>query len=95
MTPARIPSLQDFLRTDLDYICGNLKEEFGRMAGHSLLITGGAGFLGYYLVLAALHFNATAGKDQPIRVTVWDNFIRGTPKWLTSLAGTPHLTVQR
>ncbi len=93
MTPPRIPSLDEFLQTDLDYICGNLKEEFGRMAGQSLLITGGAGFLGYYLVLAALHFNKTA--KQPIRVTVWDNFIRGQPKWLTSLEGTPNLTVQR
>ena len=62
MTPPRIPSLEEFLKTDLDYICGNLKEEFGRMAGQSLLITGGAGFLGYYLVLSALHFNKTAAQ---------------------------------
>src|SRR5262245_25331614 len=81
MTQPRIPSLQEFLQTDLDYICGNLQEEFGRMAGQSMLITGGAGFLGYYLVLSALQFNRTAGRSQPIRLTVWDNFIRGTPKW--------------
>lgn len=95
MTHPRIPSLQEFLQTDLDYICGNLKEEFGRMAGQNLLITGGAGFLGYYLVLAALHFNKNEGKSQPIRVTVWDNFMRGAPKWLTDLQGTPNLTIQR
>jgi UDP-glucuronate decarboxylase len=95
MTEHRIPGLQDFLRSDLDYICGNLREEFARMAGSSLLITGGAGFLGYYLVQAALHFNRNAGRDQPIRVTVWDNFVRGRPSWLSSLEGTAHLTVQR
>jgi len=95
MNRPRIPSLLESLRTDLDYICGNLSQEFGRMAGQSLLITGGAGFLGYYLVLSALHFNKTAGQNQPIRVTVWDNFIRGTPKWLSALEGTPNLTVQR
>lgn len=93
--PQAIPSLDALLKQDLDYICGNLKEEFGRMAGQSLLITGGAGFLGYYLVLAALHFNKGEGRNQPIRVTVWDNFIRGTPKWLTDLQGTPHFTMQR
>ena len=91
----RIPALEDLLRVDLDYICDNLKEEFGRMAGRSLLITGGAGFLGYYLVLAALHFNKTAGKSQPIRVTVWDNFLRGRPAWLTALEANEDLTVQR
>lgn len=95
MTVMRIPALEDLLRVDLDYICDNLKEEFGRMAGRSLLITGGAGFLGYYLVLAALHFNKTAGKSQPIRVTVWDNFLRGRPAWLTALEANEDLTVQR
>jgi nucleoside-diphosphate-sugar epimerase len=95
MSTPRIPELREILDHDLDYICGNLREEFGRMAGSSLLITGGAGFLGYYLVHAALHFNRTVGQTQPIRVTVWDNFIRGTPQWLTGLQGTPHLSVQR
>jgi UDP-glucuronate decarboxylase len=95
MTTTRIPSLNEFLDRDLDYICRNLKEEFDRMAGSSLLITGGAGFLGYYLVHAALHFNKSAVADRAIRVTVWDNFMRGAPLWLTSLEGTANLTVQR
>jgi UDP-glucuronate decarboxylase len=95
MSTPPIPELHDILQHDLDFICGNLKEEFGRMAGSHLLITGGAGFLGYYLVHAALHFNRTVSPAQPIRVTVWDNFIRGTPQWLTGLHGTPHLSVQR
>ena len=95
MMSTRIPPLEILLTEDLDYICGNLTEEFGRMAGTPLLITGGAGFLGYYLVHAALHFNKTAGRSQPIRLTVWDSFIRGTPTWLTALAGTPHLSVEQ
>jgi UDP-glucuronate decarboxylase len=95
MSQAPIPALRDLLNQDLDYICSNLREEFGRMAGQSLLITGGAGFLGYYLVLAALHFNRNEGRSQPIRVTVWDNFIRGTPKWLTELEGAPDFIAQR
>ena len=90
----RIPTLEELLRQDLDSISANLQDEFGRMAGDRLLITGGAGFLGYYLVQAALHFNQTAGKA-PIHVTVWDNFIRGTPGWLTGLRENPHLTLER
>ena len=95
MNPGRIPNLQGLLQTDLEYICANLREEFGQMAGQSLLITGGGGFLGYYLVLSALHFNQTAGRGQPIRVAVWDNFIRGAPKWLTALEGTSNLAIHR
>src|SRR5687768_1933157 len=49
-TTSRIPTAEEFLRTDLGYICGNLMQEFSCMAGGRLLITGGAGFLGYYLV---------------------------------------------
>lgn len=93
MSKTPIPTLEALLNQDLDYICANLKEELGRLAGKNLLITGGAGFLGYYLVHAALHFNKTAGREQAIRVTVWDSFIRGRPAWLTGLQGTPNLTV--
>jgi UDP-glucuronate decarboxylase len=93
MTTA-LPSLEEFLATDLDCVCAGLAEEFARMAGQHLLITGGAGFLGYYLVHAALHFNRGAGRRQPIRVTVWDSFIRGRPSWLAGLEGTAHLSVE-
>jgi nucleoside-diphosphate-sugar epimerase len=95
VTRSPIPPLQDILETDLDYIVGNLGEEFARMAGKEILITGGAGFLGYYLVLSALHFNKTAQPSDAIRVTVWDNFVRGAPQWLADLEGTQHLTVEK
>ena len=57
-------------RKEANVMSEHLKEEFGRMAGKSLLITGGAGFLGYYLVLAAVHFNRTVGRAQPIHKLV-------------------------
>ena len=92
MTTARIPALEELLQGDLDYICGNLKEEFGRMAGQRLLITGGAGFLGYYLVHAALHF--ALHDDQPAarpchragqlhsRAPAWLKGLRGRRIWV-------------
>jgi UDP-glucuronate decarboxylase len=95
MPPQEIRTAEDVLRHDLDHIVGGLADEFGRMAGSRLLVTGGAGFLGYYLVQAALHFNRRVGRDQPIDVTVWDSFIRGRPAWLAELSDVPNLRVEQ
>lgn len=68
---------QEIVDQDLTYITDALRDEFARIRGERLLIVGGAGFLGYYLVQSAVR----AGID----VTVYDNFSRGTPDWLLSL----------
>ena len=80
-------NVDDVVRQDLDYICDSLADEFGQMAGSNLLIVGGAGFLGYYLVQAVLHWNERSTAGEPIRVTVFDNFIRGVPTWLDGPRG--------
>ena len=77
---------------DLADIGERLSAEFARMAGKKLLIVGGAGFLGYYLVQAPLAWNRT-GRGEPIEVTVYDNWIRGTPDWLKALSDDPQLTL--
>ncbi|MEJ0099031.1 MAG: NAD-dependent epimerase/dehydratase family protein [Pseudomonadota bacterium] len=87
--------LAQLLDEDLGQVCDDLKEEFGQMSGGRLLITGGAGFLGYYLVQAALHWNSTRAAGAKIDVHVWDNYVRGAPEWLTSLAGRPDLTLKQ
>jgi len=84
---------KDIIAEDLEYICGNLTEEFGTMAGKSLLITGGAGFLGYYFVKSVLHWNQKQDSAQQIRLTVYDNYSRGVPSWLTDLKDDPTLTL--
>src|SRR6266849_2110923 len=86
-------SARQVVEQDLEYICGNLTEELAQLSDKNLLITGGAGFLGHYLVQTALHWNRTAGKDRPIQVTVYDNYVRGVPAWLKSLQRNPHLTL--
>jgi UDP-glucuronate decarboxylase len=87
-------SLEQLLTEDLNRLVNDLDDEFSRMAGSRLLVTGGAGFLGYYLVLGALHWNRLRPKST-IDVTVWDNFMRGQPDWLAELAATPHLRVEK
>ena len=82
---------QEVVAKDLEYICGNLNKEFACMAGKRLLITGGAGFLGHYLVQAVIHWNKSTTGDKNIEVTVYDNFIRGVPEWLKRLSGDKNL----
>lgn len=76
---------RDVVHEDLDYICKNLAEEFSCLSGQKLMITGGAGFLGYYLVQSVLHWNKQVGEGDHIHVTVYDNYVRGVPAWLTEL----------
>ena len=83
----------DIVANDLEYICSAAAAELEALSGHDLLITGGAGFLGHYLVQAAVHWNRRGGK--PIRVTVFDNFSRGVPEWLTALEGRKAVTLDR
>ncbi|MGJ7442271.1 NAD-dependent epimerase/dehydratase family protein [Aquipuribacter sp. MA13-6] len=83
----------DVVAGDLDHIVSGLREELAEMAGHRLLVVGGAGFLGHYLVQAAVHHNRTVDAP-PIDVTVFDNYSRGMPDWLTALDGEPNLTLR-
>lgn len=78
-------SSQDVIDKDLEYISSNLEDVFACLAGKKLLITGGAGFLGYYLAQAILYRNKKTNKAQGIQLVILDNYIRGVPAWLTKL----------
>lgn len=91
----KIIALQELLDEDLDSLCADLKHEFGSLSGGRLLITGGGGFLGYYLVQGALHWNRVRAGGGPIDVVVYDNYARGVPAWLEALSGQPHLQLVR
>jgi UDP-glucuronate decarboxylase len=81
---------EDIVTEDLSDMATRLAAEFGKLSGKKLLIVGGGGFLGYYLVQAPLAWNRL-NKGPAIDVTVYDNWIRGTPGWLDGLKADPHL----
>jgi UDP-glucuronate decarboxylase len=82
---------KDIKEADLNLVTNNLGPEFSQMAGRNLLIAGGAGFLGYYLVQGALHWSRSNPQHSPIQITILDNFVRGMPDWLESLRSEPNL----
>jgi UDP-glucuronate decarboxylase len=77
----------EVVESDLNYIVNGLSEEMIKLSGKRVLITGGAGFLGYYLVQSLVRWNdgIDRTKDRLIDILVYDNFIRGKPSWLSSL----------
>jgi UDP-glucuronate decarboxylase len=86
-------SAQQIVDNDLEDVIDRAGPELAELAGKHLLVTGGAGFLGFYLVQAALAWNAQAEQSRRIQVTVLDNFIRGTPEWLARYSAADGLTV--
>jgi len=90
----RLLSIKTLLKLDLDYICEKLKDEFSNMSGRKLLITGGAGFLGYYFTRSALHWNEHNRSMPPISVTIVDNFRRGVPTWLDTVKENKNLCLR-
>jgi dTDP-glucose 4,6-dehydratase/UDP-glucuronate decarboxylase len=83
---------EEVVTTDLGYIAGALENDLPRLEGSSALITGGAGFLGYYMVQTLSFWNAH-GASRPTEITVLDNFRRGYPEWIDQLQTDPHLRV--
>lgn len=83
----------EVVERDLEDICNRLNSELGAMHGKKLFISGGAGFLGYYLIQAVLFWNQTHASAVPIKVTVCDNYIRGVPDWLKNLSSNSSLTL--
>ncbi len=86
-----VETAADVLASDLETIGTDLEQELATMAGKRLLITGGAGFLGYELVHTVVWANRQGSK--PIELTIFDNFVRGVPGWIEALSDTPHLKV--
>jgi UDP-glucuronate decarboxylase len=76
---------------DLAVMVEDLDVDLRRMSGKRLLISGGAGFLGYYLVQVPLAWNDAHPGEPPIGVTVLDNYFREAPIWLKELERRPEV----
>jgi UDP-glucuronate decarboxylase len=83
--PGMVEPLEALLARDLDYVVECLRDELEEMAGAKLLMTGGGGFLGYYMVQALLRWNDQVVPAKSVDVTVFDNYARGVPGWLEAL----------
>lgn len=81
------------LQEDLAYTYGKLSaEERRKLKDATLLLTGGAGFLGFYL----MQFFSTFREELGIRkVLCLDNFLLGEPDWLSRLQQDPQIKTQK
>jgi UDP-glucuronate decarboxylase len=70
------------INQDLDFICSNISKELKLIEGKTVLVTGGAGSVGYYLVQSMLFWNDKYQNKSPIKIIVIDNFITGDRYWL-------------
>jgi len=82
---------EEVVRSDLAAIVDRARDELAAMGGKTLLVTGGAGFLGYYLVQGVVEWNRNAESAARIGLTVLDSYARGVPEWLTSFSGSDEL----
>ena len=81
------------LEKDLEYTYESLsKDEIARLQGSSILITGCAGFLGFYFVHFFYHFRQ---KLNLTKVICLDNFMLGYPKWIDEMAADEHFIVKK
>ena len=84
--------IPDYIEEDLERIITNCDYEFSKLSGEKLLLTGCAGFLGYYFSLIFAFWNNN--NDSKISCVFQDNFIRGKPSWLNQIEKNESITVQ-
>ena len=84
MRTMKVGKCTAMLADDLDGVIEAAPEAFEKMYGSHVLLTGGAGFLGYYLTLSIHHWNRKY-KEKTIKLFIIDNFTKGIPGWINAL----------
>lgn len=88
-TPAGV-SGQDVLLEDAGRAAAALGDAADALEGRTVLVSGGAGFLGAAMVDVLIHLNRTRF-SRPVRAIVVDNFVTGVPARLRGLAEDEHV----
>ena len=85
--------MQNILSSDIIYTLGKLsEEERARFKDSTILITGCAGFLGYYFMN---FFDQTAEQLGIRKIIGLDNFMLGYPAWVTKLESNPRIAIRK
>ncbi|MBI3046090.1 MAG: NAD-dependent epimerase/dehydratase family protein [Candidatus Harrisonbacteria bacterium] len=69
---------QEIFKRDIDSIITSIEKEAVNFSGKTILMSGGAGFLGNYIISALLRLNDSLLKTNPCKVIAMDNFITGS-----------------
>jgi UDP-glucuronate decarboxylase len=85
-------SAEQVIQSDILSISHHSNENLNLLSGKELLITGGAGFLGYMFVHLLSQVGDIDGRS-PIKLTVYENFSRGRKPWLDELAKRVNVTL--
>lgn len=87
-------AMDPHLLRDAGEVLANLGDQAGRFSGKTVLLTGGAGFLGAHFVHFFAALNGSGRLSSPCRLLLWDHFGRGRPDWLAAVAGEPWLDIE-
>ena len=79
------------IEEDIAQIAVELEPHYAKLSGKTILIAGGAGFLGRYLVLSLVYLNEHGLLSKNCRIIVLDNFVSGLRGWLPT--DNPDVTV--
>lgn len=81
------------LKKDFEHTLGRFtEEETSKLTGATVLVTGCAGFLGFYVVNFLFYFRE---KLRLKKVICLDNFMLGRPEWMNGIAADPRFLVEK
>ena len=79
-------------KSDIEMIFNFGKDELDSLSGKKILITGGAGFIGYTLLHSLVNIG-NGDHRQPPMIVVLENFVRGRKLWLDNLVKQKKITL--
>ncbi len=83
-----MPAPHEIIHQDIENTCAALSNALLPLAGSTLLVTGGSGFVCSYLLDTVAHLN-DCGFPEPCRVISVDNLRTGVPQRVRHLVGRP------